>query len=387
MALNINISVGGKFHAFDLARQINKQGYLNKIFTTYPQQEVKKYGIKKKSIKTKVELEILSRGWRRMPSIFQSIWNPQYFVCEKFDKWVARNMKNPNISVMWSSYGLHTIRKAKSRGIVTVLERGSSHIEYQTEILKREYKNFGVQTRLAHPKIIEKELKEYEEVDYISVPSSFVKETFLNKGIPESKLIHIPYGVDLSKFKQISKKDDIFRVIFVGGMSVRKGVHYLIQAFAELDLPNSELLLIGGMNEEIKPFFKEYEGRYKYIGKVPQIELYKYMSNSSVFSMMSLEEGLALVIPQAMACGLPVIATINTGAGDVVRNGKDGFIISVRDIEALKEKLQFLYENPEIRDKMSQSAKERVSSGFTWDDYGEKMASEYLRIIKKHERS
>ena len=77
-----------------------------------------------------------------------------------------------------------------------------------------------------------------------------------------------------------------------------------------------------------------------------------------------------------------MICTTNTGGEDIVRDGKDGFIIPIRDTEALKEKLVYLYESPKIRESMGQSAKERVSGGFTWDDYGEKMVREYERIIK-----
>ena len=96
---------------------------------------------------------------------------------------------------------------------------------------------------------------------------------------------------------------------------------------------------------------------------------------------MSIQEGLALVQVQAMACGLPVIATVNAGAEDIVREGTDGFIIPIRDIEKLKEKLIYLYENPEICRQIGQSAKERVTAGFTWDDYGDKVAENYKKII------
>ncbi|MEK7549210.1 MAG: glycosyltransferase family 4 protein, partial [Patescibacteria group bacterium] len=143
----------------------------------------------------------------------------------------------------------------------------------------------------------------------------------------------------------------------------------------------SELMLLGAMNEEMAPFFKKYAGHYNYVGKVPQAELYKHYSQGSVFVMPSIEEGLALVQPQAMACGLPIIATTNTGAEDIVRDGLDGFIIPIRDVSALKEKILYLYEHPEERKKMSASAKEHVSSGFTWDDYGNKMIAEYERIL------
>ena len=378
----IIISIGGKFHAFDLAAQLEKYGALERLITSYPKFETEKYGIPRGKIRSILIKELVQRAWDRMPMSLRAKWDYNFFLNDLFDKKASRLLVPADIFVGWSSFSLRTMRNAKNMGMVTVLERGSSHVEYQRDILKEEYERFGLRPVLPHPRIVEKELKEYAEADHISIPSLFVKRTFIEKGIPESKLIHVPYGVDLSRFRQVPKEDDVFRVIFAGGMTLRKGVHYLMQAFAELRLPNSELMLIGTMNDEMRPFFKKYDGGYKYIGHVPQAELYKYYSQGSVFAMMSIEEGLALVQPQAMACGLPVIATTNTGAEDIVREGKDGFIIPIRDIAALKEKLVYLYEHPDVREAMSRSAKERVSSGFTWDDYGNKMVAEYEKILK-----
>jgi glycosyltransferase involved in cell wall biosynthesis len=135
------------------------------------------------------------------------------------------------------------------------------------------------------------------------------------------------------------------------------------------------------MADEIKPFFEKYDGNFRWVGHVPQKELYKYYSSSSVFVIMSIQEGLAMVQPQAMACGLPVICTTNTGGEDIVRDGIDGFIIPIRDVEALKEKLTYLHENQDICKQMGQNAKERVSKGFTWDDYGERMIQAYKNVL------
>jgi glycosyltransferase involved in cell wall biosynthesis len=301
-------------------------------------------------------------------------------VHEIFDKLASGKIDKADIFVGWASFALDSFKKAKKMGMTVVLDEGSSHILYRRDIVKEEYEKFGIKPELTHPKLIEKELREYEEADYIAVSSLFAKRTFLEKGIPERKIIHVPYGVNLSDFKQIPKNDNVFRVVFAGGMSLRKGAHYLLQAFSELNLPNSELMLIGSINDEIKPFFKKYEGKFKWLGHIPQQELYKYYSQGSVFVLNSIEDGFGMVIIQAMACGLPVIATTNTGGEDIIREGRDGFIIPIRDVPALKEKLLYLYKNPEISKIMGQSAKERVSAGFTWDDYGEKIIKEYERI-------
>jgi len=379
--MKVVVSVPGRFHLFNLAQQLLKRGYLEQLITSYPKFEVKKYGIPKDMVSSILIKEILFRSWWNLPEFLKNLYNPLYFIHQIFDKLARRSLKKADIVVGSSSVFLETLRKAKKMGAITIVERGSSHILYADEILKEEYRQFSKISELTPQKIIAKELKEYAEADYVSIPSSFVKRSFLEHGIDEKKLIQVPYGVDLSNFRQISKNDDIFRLIFVGGMSLRKGVHYLLQAFSELNLPNSELMLIGSLNDEIKPFFKKYEGSYKYIGHVPQKELYKYYSQGSVFVIMSIEEGLALVIPQAMACGLPVICTTNTGGEDIVRNGVDGFIIPIRNIEALKEKLIYLYKNPEILKTMSQSAKERVRDSFTWDRYGEKIIEAYRRLL------
>lgn len=384
--MQVTISVGGRFHAFYLAQQLLKmlkRGYLKKLITSYPKFEVEKYGIPPEKIDSIIIKEILERGWGKLLGFIKNRYNPQFFISDLFDRLAVRKIEKCDIFVGWSSFSLYSLRKAKELGAITIIERGSSHIVYQQEILREEYEKFGLKFKGADPRIVEKELQEYEEADYISIPSLFVKRTFLEKGISEGKLIHIPYGVDLSEFTQIPKEDSIFRVIFTGGMSLRKGVHYLLQAFSELRLPNSELLLIGSLNDEIKPFFKKYQGYFKWIGHKPQRELYKYYSQGSVFVIPSIEEGLAMVQAQAMACGLPLICTTNTGGEDLIEDGKEGFIIPIRDVEALKEKILFFYENPEKRYEMGQAAKRKVQRGFTWDDYGERMIRVYLDLLEK----
>jgi len=84
---------------------------------------------------------------------------------------------------------------------------------------------------------------------------------------------------------------------------------------------------------------------------------------------------------QAMACGLPVICTTNTGGEDIIRNGKEGFIVPIRDVEALKEKILYLYSNPEKCKKMGYNAKKRVKENFTWDHYGDRIIKKYKEIL------
>jgi glycosyltransferase involved in cell wall biosynthesis len=82
-----------------------------------------------------------------------------------------------------------------------------------------------------------------------------------------------------------------------------------------------------------------------------------------------------------MACGLPVICTTNTGGADLVREGRDGFILPIRDVEAIKEKILYFYENPEAARSMGESARRRVAAGFSWSDYGRRMIAAYQSIL------
>ncbi|MBU0455287.1 MAG: glycosyltransferase family 4 protein [Pseudomonadota bacterium] len=382
--MRVCVSVKGRFHAFYLAYQLQKYGFLQKLITSYPKFETQKYGIKREKIISLFLSEVLERMWKKLPLIVKNKINTQYFFHEFFDRRVARHIPNEiDLFVAFSSNALNSISVAHQRGAKTILERGSSHIQYQYDVLVEEYSQLHLpQPTITHPRIIQKELREYEVTDFISVPSNFVKQTLMDKGIPARKIIHVPYGVNLMHFSPHKKEDGVFRILFCGNRSVRKGVIYLLQAFTELKLPNAELWFIGSQDAEIEPIIKKYASPQIYFkGPFPEFELAKYYSQCSIFCLPSLEEGLAMVIPQAMACGLPVICTTNTGGGDIVRDGQDGFVIPIRDVEALKEKILKLYEDNELREKMGRSARERVQTGYTWDDYGHRMIVEYQRIL------
>lgn len=383
--MKVIISSGGKFNIFDVAKQLQKHDMLQRLITSYPKFEVIKYGIHKNKVKTVILKEILERGWRKLPQFLKEAYNPQYFIHEIYDILASRKLTDADIVQGGASFSLRTLRKAKKQGSITIVDRGNSHIQYQNRILKEEYEKFGVKIdafQLPHSKIIEKELQEYTEADYIAIPSLFVKRSFIEEGIPESKLILNQYGVDLSWFRPAPKHDDVFRIIFGGGLSIRKGTHYLLQAFSELNLSNAELLLIGAVNDEIKPFLAKYNKNVRQMSYRPIKELYKTYAEGSVFCLPSLEEGGGMVQHQAMACGLPVIGTVNSGAEDIVREGLDGFILPIRNVDALKEKILYLYENEEARKAMGESALARMKGGFTWDDYGRRMVDNYNKILE-----
>ncbi|MEA5602304.1 glycosyltransferase family 4 protein [Nostoc sp. UHCC 0252] len=380
--MKVTVSVCGRFHAFNLAQQLQKKGNLHQLISTYPTFAITKFGIDRKFIHSIWHLEVLSRTWYRLPSRLRGDRNLHLWFLEEFDRSVTKCLSPGfDLFVGWSGSNFWSLHRAKELGARTVIERGSSHMRYQTKILEEEYERWGLKFTETHPGIYDREIKSYDDADRIVIPSLFAKRTFLEQGIPESKLIHVPYGTSLEEFYPVSKEDNIFRIIHCGSLSLRKGVQYLLQAFHELNLPNAELWLVGSITPEIEPFLKKYHNQQIILkGTHPQNQLRWFYSQCSVFCLASIEDGFGMVIPQAMACGLPIIHTTNTGGEDIVRDGIDGFCVPIRDVEALKEKILFLYENSEKRYEMGINALEQARKSLSWDEYGDKIANAYLQV-------
>ncbi len=372
-----------KFHAFRLAEQLDKRGYLHKLLTAFYSKKKTLLPELRKDIENIDPGKVITNIFPLlMGNLFSKIpiLNHFDYSAYLFDRWAKSQLDKCDILIVWSNVATHTLKAAKKYSLLTVLERGSTHILFQNEMLKEEYQRYGLKINPINERIIDEDLLNYSNADYISVPSKFARQTYIDRGIDPKKMIQIPYGVDLKTFRPVLKEDKIFRVIFVGGLSLRKGVHYLLEAFSELKLKNAELVLIGSVSSEADQFLKKYRDCYRYLGIIPHAELYKYFSQGSAFVLPSIEEGLAMVIPQAIACGLPVICTTNTGGSDIIRDGVEGFIVPIRNVDALKEKLLYLYEHGEERKQMSENALKRAKE-FTWDVYGEKIVAEYERIL------
>ncbi len=321
-------------------------------------------------IRTSFQARLVRGVMRRTARIRGAKPSERYWACRAIDHSVARRLRGDSDLLMVESHiALSTIERAKAMGMLTILDRTNSHIAYQSEIWREENERLGARWVPNDDRDIQRGVEEYHAADRIFVLSSYVKRTFLERGIAEQKLVCVPSGIDLTRFRQSKKEDPSFRLIYCGILQAKKGIHYLLQAFAELKLRNAELWLIGSVSEEIRPFLKKYQGTFRHLGFVPNSELDHVYSQGSAFVLPSLEEGLAKVIIEAMACGLPVIATTNTGAEDVVREGIDGYVIPIRNVEILKERILSLYHDPELCRQLGNNAKQRVHAEFTLDRY------------------
>jgi len=278
---------------------------------------------------------------------------------------------------------IHTARSARNRGTILVVDRGSTHILHQNEVLRQEYDRLKIQYRGTDKAVIQRELAEYEISDAITIPSQVARSTFIAHGVPEGKLKLIPYGVDVTQFRPQERPNITqFDVLFVGGLGVRKGLSYLFDAFDSLEHPAKHLHLVGDETPDYESVLRRYRGRrdITFHGHLPQPELNKRMSRSSVMVLPSIEEGLALVQAQAMASGCPVISTTATGAEDLFTDGIEGYIVKPRDVEGLTVKLQRLADTPGLADSLGAAARIRVTRLGGWDSYGDQMMRFYRSL-------
>ena len=383
--MKVGIALRSRFHAYELARELAKKDVLLKLYSGLPYFKAAQSGVPKDKYKSIILPEIIARVGRKMPFNISSTLNLNLRMDMFFDDWVSRILpEDLDVFLGWSGCCLRSIEVAKRQGAVAVLERGSSHIEVQMELLCDEYERWGIPFLGYTHRVVERELQGYETADYIAVPSDFSYNSFVQKGIPEEKLLLAPYGVSMNDFhiKQ-NKESKVFRLIYCGALSVQKGVLYLLKAFNELALPNAELWLIGKEEPSLQDLFAPFKEspQIRFMGHQPQNELINFYNQCHLFVFPSIQDGFGMVLLQAMACGLPVIHTTNTGGSNVIDEGKEGFKVPIRNIEALQEKILWCYENQEATRQMGQNALTRVQGRHSWADYAENVLNNYSKII------
>jgi glycosyltransferase involved in cell wall biosynthesis len=367
---------GNKFHAYHLARGAHCAGWLRRFITTiFDRREAGLPADKIVQIPLPAYAAMLIE---RLPLPGSQAWS--YYVGDNwFDRAASRYAAQADIYHAFNHHGLHGIRAAKRVGAITIVERSSAHPNVQHALLRDEFARFGLHYPASNQRIVAKHLQEYAEADWIFVASEFVHRTMVAEGVPPAKLRQVHLGFAPQHFYPGEKSDDVFRVIFVGALSLQKGLPYLLEGFRLANLPKekSELLLVGEPFPEAQAFLPKYAGLYRRLRFVPHQELARVYHTGSVFVLPSLQDGFGMVVYEAAACGLPVIISENVGA--TVRDGEDGFIVPIRSAEAIAEKLTYLYARESDRQQMGRSARDYVSQ-FTWERYQDELIDHYRQI-------
>lgn len=225
--------------------------------------------------------------------------------------------------------------------------------------------------------------RDLERADLVLCPSIFVKDTMVLNGIPEAKCFVNPFGVDSQLFKPRSLIPIAPKFICVGTICVRKGYQYLFRAFELVKkvIPDAELICVGDYKRDFAKEKPKWNGLFTYIPHVDHPTLANMLQKCTAFVFPSQEEGFARVISEAMGAGLPIIASYESGATTLVRDGVEGFIVRGRDPHHIAEAMIRVAFDSELNLKMGQAAFEKGAAKNSWQDYGDRLLDAFAQKL------
>jgi len=285
----------------------------------------------------------------------------------------------------FNTAGLELLRWAGERGVAAIMEQTIAPAELEHRLLREEHE--------AHPswqsppddnpflsRQMQREQAEWTEADLILCGSSFVKEGIETCDGPHDRCAVVPYGIDLEKFEACRQKEphDPIRVLTAGAMGLRKGTPYVLGAARRLQ-GAAQFRLVGSLND-VKPEARaKLSESTQLLGQVPRSEMLSHYAWADVFLLPSICEGSATVTYEALASGLPVICTPNTGS--IVRDEREGFIVPIRSVDAIAESIDTLVRNPTTYRQMSHRARRRVQNVGGMEVYARRLVKAVQKTV------
>jgi glycosyltransferase involved in cell wall biosynthesis len=274
------------------------------------------------------------------------------------DRRVSRIIsKKEHLAFLGTDYScLGVLNCCKSKGIPSFLVYLSPHHSALEEWVNPEYEKFPELKTKAVSKLNEyakkRDARRDEELalaDFVITNSEFTSQSFIRVGVNSSKILTLPHGTsDVISDSDVPEPSDIVKIMYAGPVSVRKGAHYLLNAWKSLedDLRHAQLDVYGSINlpDELLRLYKNLK-KITFHGSIPRSTLKLKYRSSSVLVFPTLLDGFGMVVTEALSQGLPVITTPNAGASDLIEDGKNGFIIPPKDPVALAEKLRWCINN------------------------------------------
>ncbi len=272
------------------------------------------------------------------------------------------------------------LKGAKESGLAGVVEQTIAPRSAELRLMNEEAEAFPEWgERLVDENagaFVTREQREWTLADRILVASQFVKEEIAAAGGPVDKCRVVPYGVDPMRFAEAHRLDGsrrgrgVLRVLFVGGVGLRKGVHHLLAALGRLEGAPIHGRIVGALQVDRSVLNAALPQNVELVGNVPRTAIHEEYMRADVFCFPSLCEGSATVVYEALAAGLPVVTTPN--AGSIVRDGVEGFIVPIRDADAIADRLERLATDRALLATMSEAARDRSAFG-SLEAYGKRL--------------
>jgi glycosyltransferase involved in cell wall biosynthesis len=265
-----------------------------------------------------------------------------------FDWQLAATLETPAERLMgFVGKSLHSFQRARDLGFDHLeLVAANSHVHNVKRLHNWAREQHGISDSWLNGAQIRKTLREYEAADTIYVHSDYTRQSFVEAGIPSEKLERTYLRVH-PRFQPPEQRPDdgTFRIVYVGRVEATKGIPLLLEAFSGLSIPNKTLTLVGGwstrrMRKYMEEWLKDDRVRMAPGDPVP------HLHEADVFVHPTYEDGFGYAPMEALACGVPVIATEDTGMKEYVQEGKNGYVVPTGRVEPIRERLEHLYEEP-----------------------------------------
>jgi glycosyltransferase involved in cell wall biosynthesis len=227
--------------------------------------------------------------------------------------------------------------------------------------------------------------RELARADLVLCPSTFVRDTMGANGVPAENCFINSFGVDTSIFVPRANVPQVPRFISVGTICLRKGHQYLFRAFEQVKraIPSAELICVGDVKTDFRREWPRWKGTFTHHPHLSHPELAALLPQCTAFVLPSVEEGFARVITEAMAAGLPVIATHESGASTLVTDGTEGFIVPAHQPEAVAAAMEKLGRDPALGERMGAAARRKGAEKNTWQDYGDRLLAAYQKRLSR----
>jgi len=302
------------------------------------------------------------------------------FADDLFDRMVAtwlRRNPTPTIVHAFEGSAFHSLCMATKVGAHPILDVPSAYENFiQAEL--NEGRSIQASKLATWERLVQ---RERNQAEYLLVASASARQCLVENGVEPSQVVIIPYGADPDLWNPEpihTEREQVFRALYVGQVIPRKGVRYLLEAWRRLELPNAELVIVGGTSREVMRLLGQYRRTCRWLGKIPHRNLPEIFRTSTVFVCPSLAETGPLVAYEAMAAGLPVLLTEPARA--VARDGIEGFIVPAREVDSLAERLLWFYSHRAEARAMGVNGRNRIEGAFTWRHYRRRIAAAYAAI-------
>jgi starch synthase len=374
-SLKIAIATNQRFHVLDLARELQALGHHVKFYSYVPRARARRFGLPDECHVPLLPLVLPAVVWQRlMPRLMPRVRERVLFAL--LNRAVIMRLHPCDVFICMSGIYLESARFAREHYGATIwLERGSSHILSQDEILVAIP---GAQR--PSPLAIQRELAGYAFADRVVIPSLHVAESFRRDRSSYAKLFYNPYGVDLAMFPPCTKKTpaEAMSLLFVGVWCFRKGCDLLAKAVR--NVPGVRLTHVGAVGDLD---FPAGDKRFLHVDSAPQPELARHYAAADVFVLASREDGFGMVLLQALASGLPLICSDQTGGIDIANTPALATRITVvphDDVEALAWAIagwRDRWRAGERLPPLSEAARTKLS----WAAYAQRYSKELLAQV------